>query len=104
MRIHFNEREKIRMIQKHTSKAKAGAANILEEKTIWWDDEKSCIMAIEQTLLPTEYKIVMATSKRARQIVDGAEPLVDGNGKKALSIAVEELNNSKIKILGDDED
>ncbi|HJJ31589.1 MAG TPA: S-methyl-5-thioribose-1-phosphate isomerase [Methanocorpusculum sp.] len=44
------------MIQRHT--ARVGSADIKEEKTLWWDDEKSCIMAIEQTLLPTEYKIV----------------------------------------------
>ena len=42
----------------------------------------------------------MATSKRARQIIDGAEPLVDNVNEKPLSIAVEELNNSKIKVLG----
>ena len=40
----------------------------------------------------------MATSKRARQIIGGAEPLVDGRGKKPLSIAVEELNKGKVKI------
>ena len=46
----------------------------------------------------------MATSKRARQIISGDEPLVDGKDKKALSVAVEELNQGKIKILGDDEE
>ncbi|HJJ35829.1 MAG TPA: S-methyl-5-thioribose-1-phosphate isomerase [Methanocorpusculum sp.] len=45
------------MIQRHTGK-NTGAADIKEEKTLWWDDEKSCILAIDQTLLPTEYKIV----------------------------------------------
>ena len=29
--------------------------------------------------------------------------LVDGKGKKALSVAVEELNQGKIKILGEEE-
>lgn len=59
----------------------------------------------EAKVVNSRYSIVMATSKRARQIVDGAEPRVDkADGKKALSIAVEELNNSKIKILGDDEE
>ena len=42
----------------------------------------------------------MATSKRARQIIDGAEPLVDNEDAKPLSIAVKELNDSKIKIVG----
>lgn len=55
----------------------------------------------------SRYSIVMATSKRARQIISGAEAQVNPNGKKALSIAVEELANEKIHILAesaDDED
>jgi len=46
----------------------------------------------------------MATSKRARQLIEGEEPLVYAAGKKPLSIAIEELNQSQIKILGDDEE
>ena len=46
----------------------------------------------------------MATSKRARQIIGGDEPLVNmKTGMKPLSVAVEELNEGKIKILGDEE-
>ena len=45
----------------------------------------------------------MATSKRARQIISGDEPLVGSAGKKPLSVAVEELNQGKIKILAEDE-
>lgn len=45
----------------------------------------------------------MATSKRARQIISGEEPLVYCvNNTKPLSVAVEELNQGKIKILSDD--
>ena len=51
----------------------------------------------------SRYSIVMATAKRARQIIAGDEPLVDGKDKKPLSAAVEELNQGKIKILSDDE-
>ncbi|HKM04659.1 MAG TPA: DNA-directed RNA polymerase subunit omega [Lachnospiraceae bacterium] len=58
----------------------------------------------EQPVVNSRYSIVLATSKRARQIICGAEPLIDGKGKKPLSIAVEELNQSKIKILGDEEE
>ena len=54
----------------------------------------------EEPIVSSRYSIVMATSKRARQIIDGAEPLVDNVNEKPLSIAVEELNNSKIKVLG----
>ena len=57
----------------------------------------------EEPVVSSRYSIVMATSKRARQIISGSEPLVDGEGKKPLSIAVEELNQSKIKILSDEE-
>lgn len=58
----------------------------------------------EVPVVNSRYSIVMATSKRARQIIGGEEPLVDGSGKKPLSIAVEELNQSKIKILGDEKE
>lgn len=58
----------------------------------------------EQPVVNSRYSIVLATSKRARQIIAGDEPLVEGKGKKPLSIAIEELNNSKIKIVGDEEE
>ena len=57
----------------------------------------------EAPVVNSRYSIVMATSKRARQIIAGDEPLVDGNEEKPLSLAVEELNQGKIKILGDEE-
>ena len=56
----------------------------------------------ETPVVNSRYSIVLATSKRARQIIGGEEPLVDGEGKKALSIAIEELNNGKIKIIAED--
>ena len=57
----------------------------------------------EDPVVNSRYSIVMATSKRARQIIAGDEQLEDGRGKKALSVAVEELNQSKIKILSEEE-
>lgn len=57
----------------------------------------------ETKVVNSRYSIVMATAKRARQIVDGDEPLVDDADAKPLSIAVEELNQGKIKIIADDE-
>lgn len=56
----------------------------------------------ERPIVNSRYSIVMATAKRARQIIGGKEPLVKSAGKKPLSIAVEELNDGKIKILGDE--
>ena len=58
----------------------------------------------ETPVINSRYSIVMATAKRARQIVDGDEPLIDDPyGKKPLSIAVEELNNGSIRILTEEE-
>lgn len=49
----------------------------------------------------SRYSIVLATAKRARQIIDGDEPLVPAKpGEKPLSIAINEVNNAKIKIVG----
>ncbi len=50
----------------------------------------------------SRYSIVMAIAKRARQIIDGDEPLVYAAVDKPLSIAVEELNKGEIKILGEE--
>ena len=58
----------------------------------------------EQPVVNSRYSIVMATSRRARQIVAGDEPYVESEGKKALSVAVDELNQGKIRIISDEED
>ncbi len=59
----------------------------------------------EAPVVNSRYSIVMATSKRARQIIGGDDPLVNIRDRdtKPLSIAVEELNQGKIKILSDEE-
>lgn len=56
----------------------------------------------EDPVVTSRYSIVMATSKRARQIIAGDDELVDCKGKKPLSVAVEELSQGKIKIIGDE--
>lgn len=58
----------------------------------------------EQPVVNSRYSIVLATAKRARQIIDGATPLVEVTYPKPLSIAVEELYQGKVKIIGDEED
>lgn len=57
----------------------------------------------EQPVVNSRYSIVIATARRARQIIDGSAALVDVTYPKPLSIAVEELYRSKVKIVGDDE-
>lgn len=51
----------------------------------------------------SRYSIVMATARRARQLIDGDTPLVKTKIDKALSVAVEELNQGKIKIITEEE-
>ena len=58
----------------------------------------------EAKVVNSRYSIVMATSRRARQIVAGDTPYVESNGKKPLSVAVDELNQGMIKIISDEED
>ncbi|MBS5523710.1 MAG: DNA-directed RNA polymerase subunit omega [Clostridiales bacterium] len=57
----------------------------------------------EQPVVQSRYSIVIAAAKRARQIIAGSQPLVDGKGKKPLSMAVEELYKGKVKVLGVDD-
>ena len=57
----------------------------------------------EEPVVQSRYSIVIATAKRARQIIAGEEPMVPDNGKKPLSMAVEELYESKVKIVSDEE-
>ena len=57
----------------------------------------------DQPIVQSRYSIVMAASRRARQIVDGAETLVADHGNKPLSTAVEEIYSQKVTIVtGDD--
>jgi len=54
----------------------------------------------EEPVVTSRYSIVIATAKRARQLVAGEEPLVEADDKKKpLSIAVDELKNGQIAIL-----
>ena len=58
---------------------------------------------VETKVVNSRYSIVMATAKRARQLIDGDIPLVKTkNGEKPLSIAIDELNSGKIKIIAED--
>lgn len=42
------------------------------------------------------YSLVIVTSKRARQIIDGENKLADIKSNKALTIAINEVNQSLI--------
>lgn len=58
----------------------------------------------EQPVVNSRYSVVLATAKRARQLIEGADPLCDKVPcNKPLSIAVEEVYEGKVKIIGDEE-
>ena len=58
----------------------------------------------ETKVVNSRYSLVLATSKRARQIIAGSEPLVKkSRGKKPLSIAVQEVYEGKVHILPEEE-
>ncbi|MDZ5010282.1 DNA-directed RNA polymerase subunit omega, partial [Clostridium perfringens] len=40
--------------------------------------------------------LVIVTSKRARQIINGSEPLVATKSKKPLTIAINEVNEGEV--------
>ena len=56
----------------------------------------------EQPVVQSRYSIVIATAKRARQLIAGEEAMVIENGRKPLSIAIDELYQSKVKIVSED--
>ncbi len=73
----------------------------------------------EQPVVQSRYSIVMATSKRARKIIEergvvteSKEPVKEVSREnikivsepKPLSIAVDELYTGKIKVIGDDDE
>ena len=57
----------------------------------------------EAPVVNSRYSIVMATSKRARQIIGSQSATINMAGKKPLSVAVEELNQGRIRILSEEE-
>lgn len=55
-------------------------------------------------LVTSRYSVVLATARRARQLVSGAEPFVPavdryGKPRKPLSVAVDEFYEDKVHII-----
>lgn len=46
----------------------------------------------------SRYTVVLAAAKRARQLTEGAEPLTYAPTDRAVSIAVKEMNEGKLRI------
>lgn len=45
------------------------------------------------------YSLVVIASKRAREIIDGEEPLVQITSTKPVTIAINEVENEKLKFI-----
>ena len=58
----------------------------------------------EEPVVNSRYSVVLATAKRARQLISGAQPYAEAKCNKPLSVAVEEVYQGKVKIVGDDEE
>ena len=51
-------------------------------------------------IIESRYSVVVATAKRARQIVDGSEPKVPVTyDEKPLTIAIDELSTGAVRVL-----
>ncbi len=62
------------------------------------------VEAGEHPVVQSRYSIVIASSKRARQLIAGGEPMIPGAaGRKPLSVAIDELYQQKVKILPEEE-
>ena len=57
----------------------------------------------ENEKIKSKYTIIIAAAKRARQLVDDKDERVE-NGKNALTIAVDEIENKMVKVIPDNKD
>lgn len=51
------------------------------------------------TKVDSRYTLVVATAKRARQLAEGAHKLTKNNSDKAVTIAINEINEDKITYI-----
>ncbi|KAI3350904.1 DNA-directed RNA polymerase subunit omega [Clostridium botulinum] len=49
------------------------------------------------TKVGDRYSLVILTSKRAREIIEGSEPLIKVDSHKPLTIAINEVNEDIVK-------
>ena len=57
----------------------------------------------EQPVVQSRYSIVIASAKRARQIIGGSDSMVSGGNRKPLFMAIDELYKTKVKVVGEEE-
>ncbi len=52
----------------------------------------------------SRYTLVCASAKRARELIDNAQPLVDPKDRKPVSVAVDEINRGLLEYHRNIED
>ena len=58
----------------------------------------------EQPVVQSRYSIVLDSAKRARQLIEEADPMSGDAGKKPLSEAIQEIYDGRVKIIGDSDE
>ena len=53
---------------------------------------------------PSVYKLVVVAARRAKELAEGAPKLVEGDFKKAASIALEEIRQGKVVCKASEEE
>lgn len=54
-------------------------------------------------IIQSRYSIVIATAKRARQLIAKEDLSIASASRKPLSVAIDELYSSKVKIVSEDD-
>lgn len=57
----------------------------------------------ENEKINSRYTMIIAAAKRARQLVDEKDQRVE-NGKNALTIAIDEIENKIVRVIPSDKD
>lgn len=63
-------------------------------------DVVSLPVDIEEAPIDSRYRLVIVAAQRARQLMEGSEPLIEpGPDQKETTIAIEEIASNKLEIL-----
>ena len=54
------------------------------------------------TKAENRYALVIATSKRARQLAEGAEPLTEKEEESVVTLAADEIAEGKVQLINED--
>lgn len=75
------------------------------KKMIWWGEDNMLRPSVQdmKTLISSRYSVVIAVSKRAREIVEGDEVRIETDSIKPVSIATQEIFTGKVICEEDNE-